>query len=163
MAVGAGASAYSTYAQSQAQKAAYNRQAKVAQRNAEYARLQAQDTRERGEDRAQEYLREADRLEGTQRAQFAASGVKLDSGTPLEIQSNTELLAEQDADIIRANAERVAYGQEMQAFNQQARGDLLDFRAANEDPLLAGTSTLLSGAGSVAGQWYQQKRTRRSI
>jgi hypothetical protein len=150
MAIGTGLQAYSAYQQSQATQEAYDRQAEIAEMNADYAREQAADALSRGRRKADDYRERAEQLQGQQRAGFAAGNIDLSSGSALEIQANTEYLAREDAEIIKENAAREAKGYVAQARNAAARGELYEQRASNESPALAAGTTLLSGAGRAA-------------
>ena len=89
-------------------------------------------------------------LKSTQTARMAANGVALDSGSPLDVLTSTDVMGEQDALTIRNNAAREAYGYNVQAANYKAQ-------AASANPFAAGVSTLLGSAGSVANNWYRYK------
>jgi len=135
-------------------QAAY--QAGVLRNNKILADRAAQDALDRGkvaEDRQRIQTRQ---LAGRQRAVLAANGVLVDSGSALDITSDTAMIGELDALTIRANAEREAEGFRQQGANFSSEADLADARgrqAKSSLPLQIG-GTLLSTTGSVASKWY---------
>lgn len=151
-------SAYSAMNQSQATQDAANYNAAVARNNAQVAEWQANDAVERGNKAVQDHMRKAAALKGTQTASMAARGLDLSEGTPLNILTDTDLFAEIDSNTIKNNAAREAWGYRAQASNSRATGGLYDMQAGNQNPMLAGAGTLLSGAGSVAEKWYQYRK-----
>lgn len=87
-------------------------------------------------------------LFGRQRAQLAANGVQLGSGSALDLLSSTKFIGDVNATTIHNNALRTAWGLQTQAtIDRSAAGAL--------NPSLSGMTTLLGGAGSVAGSWYR--------
>lgn len=121
-------------------------QRRAARFNAATARAQAEDARRRGELSVRQHYRDVAQLKGRQRASMAASGVVLTEGSPLAILTQTEHLANLDAQTIQENADRESHAFRMQAANYDAAA-----QAAN--PFLAAGSTLLTGASQVADRW----------
>jgi hypothetical protein len=68
--------------------------------------------------------------------------------------TDTDFMGELDARIIRQNAARESFGHRVTA--QQYRDDAALTRYGGESisPALAGATSLLTGAGSVASKWY---------
>lgn len=147
-------STYGAFKQSKADQQAARWNAHVADNNATLAEWEAQDALDRGEDAAQRHQLKVAGLKGTQRARIAANGIALSEGSPLRILTDTDFLGELDAQVIRANAGREAYSATTKA--QQYRDDsaMLNYQADSNSPLLAGATTLLTGATSVASKWY---------
>lgn len=139
-AVGTGMSAYSSYKTAQAAKDAANYNATVA----EYA---AQDAQARGEQEAMKARQQGDQLRSTQRVTMASRGLDLGAGTPQSLIDQTDYFAEVDQATIRNNAAKEAWSKRAQATGYRNE-------AGSINPMLAGTSTLLTGAGNVASQWY---------
>lgn len=153
-AVGVVASTSAAYTKSKADKAAYDYQAKIAENNAQADEWRAQDAIVRGQSaEAQQRLKTA-MLAGTQRAGMAAGGLDLAEGSPLNILTDTAYQGELDANTIKDNASREAWGYRTQASNDRGNADLLRSRAAMENPGRAAATTFLTGAGSVASSWY---------
>jgi hypothetical protein len=89
-------------------------------------------------------------LQGEQRAALAASGVEIDSGSGLEIQEASAREGEQDAAVIRFNAEREAWGYGVQATNYRNAASAARAQGRNAMTagiIGAGTSLLSVGQG----------------
>lgn len=155
MAVGTGMQAIGAYNQSKANKSAYAYQAQVNANNAKIAEWQAQDALQRGAKTEQRQRLQTAQLKSSQRARLAANGVALDEGSPLSILQDTDYMGEMDARTIQSNAAREAWGYRNQAAGYASDSAMLRSRSDAESPLLAGTSSLLTGAGSVAASWYR--------
>lgn len=148
MALTAASGAYAAYAQrtaARAEEAAANQNAKVAE-NA------AADALQRGAAEEGRHRDRVRRLIGTQRAGIGASGIELESGSPLELVSDTAALGELDALTIRSNAAREAYGYRAQGNDMRNQGRIARARGAN-----AVRSTLLSTAVSSWGNYSAAK------
>lgn len=106
-------------------------------------------TRNKGTE-AENRQREATaQLQAKQRAQIAAQGTALDSGSAADIVEDTRILGEADALRIRSN-----FADQAAALTDQ--GELIRNQgknAASVGKFNFGAS-LLKGAGSVAGAWY---------
>jgi len=118
----------------------------------------AAQAREAGRVKEKGFRERAERLKGTQRTGFAASGVVVDEGSALAVAEDTAELTELDALNIRHNAELQAFDYEVSARNERIgagnlneKADLLASRQRSS--LLPVAGTLLSGA-STFGQQY---------
>lgn len=154
MAAGVGMSTVGTYNKSKADKAAYEYQADVQRANAQVADWQAQDAVMRGKTAESTHRLKTANLKGSQRAALAARGIALDEGSALDVLTTTDVMGEADALMIRDNAAKEAWALRQQGRGIRANAALLDYRADSESPLLSASSTLLTGAGSVASSWY---------
>lgn len=125
---------------------------RIANMNAGLADQQAKDAIARGTVAELQLRRNTRRLIGSQRASAAASGVVVDSGTAGAIVSDTQMLAEQDAETIRNNAAREAWGYKVQAQDYRYKGQL----AMKEGKDQAWGTILTSGA-KLYGSGYKQK------
>lgn len=156
---GTAMSAYSMYSSGQAAKKQGEYQAKVAESNAEASRLAGLDAQNRGAQEAADKRQETMRLAARQRAM--ASGVDPDSGTMEAMQDETQTLGNLDALKVFNNAQREAYGLniERQNYLSQAAGA----RMAGADAARAGTigaaSSLLSGASQASYMGYKFNKT----
>lgn len=142
-AMGALTSAVGTFANAKAARSEANA-------NATLAETQARDALRRGEDEEAKRQLATAQLKGDQRASMAARGLDLTEGSPLSILNTTDVMGEADAATIRENAYREASGYYQQAANYRTKAD-------QSNPWLQGTSSLLTGAGTVAEKWYQYK------
>ena len=133
----------------------YRYQAQVDDNNRKVALWKAQDAQDRGaKDEAALRVKVA-QLKGRQKSALAASGVEIGDGSALDILGDTAALGELDALTIRSNAEREAYEQKVNASNLAANASMK--RMGADNALIAGrigaTTSLLSGAGSIASKW----------
>jgi len=79
--------------------------------------------------------------------------VALDSGSALNILEDTDYMGEQDALTVRNNAAKEAWAYRNQAAGALSDSSMLQSRANAESPGMAGFSSLLTSAGSVASRW----------
>jgi hypothetical protein len=103
-------------------------------------------------------------LKSRQRTALAASGVDMGVGSAARVLATTDYMTEVDVGEIRANAARAAFGYKVQTVNQKAaamsaRTQGVNYSAGSAfasasasgiSPSLAGVSSLLGSAGSVA-------------
>jgi len=125
------------------------------ERNSEIAQIEAQDAIRRGEDEENRIRRQVSRTQGQQRAAFAAAGVVVDEGTPLDVLQETAAEGEQDALTVRHNAAMEAWGHDVTAQNYRNDATLTRFQKtdpefARETTLIGGRSKLLDRAGGLA-------------
>lgn len=139
--VGAVASAYGSQ-----QQADY--QSKIAERNAKIADNQAQEALARGEQDAIEIQRRGAALRSAQRASLGAKGIDLGYGTAADLQDQTDFFTQSDVATARTNARKNAWGYQAQAGGFVAEGENARYQGN-----LATTSSLLSAAGKVADKW----------
>lgn len=175
--VGAGLSAYGQIQQGKTAKAIGNYNAAINDQNAQEtantaaynAALAEQDALQVEMDARENIVRkraENKRYQGAQRARFAKAGVT-EEGSPLEVMAETAALLEMDAQEINRqasiNAARIRSGgaetlrQGKFASNQykaQAGLDRTYGAAASQASKIGAASTLLSGAGKIAGSAY---------
>lgn len=134
--------------QADALKAQAKYEEQLAGFNAAVADFQRADAVERGERLAQDILKRGAQLIGQARAGFAGQGVRINVGTPLEIQQDLGAQAATDAQRARINSFREAFGFKIESINQTARGQMrsaeLEFRARD---------TLLTGGAQAARQF----------
>jgi len=130
-------------------------------------RAQASDERSIGRAEAERRLTAGAQLQGEQKTAFAASGVRVDSGSPLDIMADTEAAANLDADTIQLNAARSARVKMIDARNLRKMGRAGTKHAyANVLPTILGSGATFdyggrggqqaasSGAGMKAPQGY---------
>lgn len=117
---------------------------RAAKANARMYEAAAVDALDRGEQQAEMSGREYAQARGSARASFGARNVALDEGSPAAVVAGIEMVAREDAAIIRKNATREADGYRMQAYNARV----------SKPGFGKGLGSLLSGAGRVAKKWY---------
>lgn len=141
-AVAAAGSAYGIYASGQAQQAAGEYNAEVAEQQAVAARGSAAVDEEASRERSR-------RLQAAARAAYGASGVAQDEGSPLLVMMDNAAQAELEAQRIRYGGELAATGYGNQATLARTQGR----QAAEAGTVGAGISLLSSGA-SIGTRWY---------
>jgi hypothetical protein len=156
--------AYGAYTTSQSNKAQGEYQSAVAESNAKVANWQAEDSVVRGGEAAIQQQRQAERMRGTQVARLASNGLDISSGTPLAILEDTMFFGAQDANIIRNNAAREAWGHKVQASGSTASSMMYASAARAENPGLAAGTSLLSSAGQygMSGGFNSGAKTSQS-
>ena len=138
-AIGAGISAYGSYQQAKNAE-------KMAERNAQYAELQAQSAIERGGVAERQATLKAIQTMRSQRAAAAANGFSVNSGSPLDSILDTAQEGAQDALIVRSNAETEAWGYRQQAGNYRAQGEIDSIAGKT-----AALGSLVSSVGGISG------------
>lgn len=129
-------------------------QANAANYNAAVARNAAVFAQQQGEVNAQANDRKTAAMIGRQRAVYAAGGLDVNSGSPLDIQSDTAQFGRLNSLTIRNNAARQAYGYEANANLDEASAS--NYESAGNTALIG---SLIGTAGSVGSKWssYQQE------
>lgn len=127
--------------------------AQVQENNAVIFEARAEDALRRGKLEERRRRLVTDRVAGAQTAAFAASGVQVSTGSPLDVILSTVEQGELNAQIVRANAEREALGFTIEAQNLRSSASLslLRGREARKAGLLGAGSSLLGGAADVLG------------
>lgn len=154
-AVGAGASAYGAMESSAAQSSAANYQAQVALNNQKIADQNAQFALQTGQQEDAAKRQQTAQVTSQQRAITAASGIDPNTGSSQRIQGDTAALGELDAQTIRNNAARTAWGYQAQGANFGGQAALLQSQASDAASAgaLGAFSSLVGGASSVSNKW----------
>lgn len=129
---------------------------KVAKFNARVAENEATQTRNVGIEEENRQRQRTAQLLSRQRTQLAAQGIRLGTGSALDIEEDTLTLGEADALRIRSNFQRQAESLDLGAQLERQRGEAAEAagRSAFRTSLLkAGSGFLTSGEG-VASKWY---------
>lgn len=157
--VGTAVSMYGQYQQGKAQAGQYAYQAAVDRNNKIIMDRQAEDAIKRGEAEEDEHRRKVASIKADQRVGFASRGIDLGSDNVLDTLSDTAMLGELDALTIRNNAQREAYGYRVQGMNYEASAgnNMLASKNAKSASRTGMSSTLLSGASTVAGDYATYK------
>jgi len=92
---------------------------------------------------------------GTIRASAGAAGVDPNFGSPVRLQTSAADVGELDAETIRNNAARQAYGFRVQGtdFTAQAQLDSMQAQNALTAGNLQSFSSIVGGAGAFAEKW----------
>lgn len=132
-------------------------QAQVARQNEELMRRQAVDAIQRGQVAEDNRRRLTGQQIGQQTAALAGQGTDLE-GSPIEVLGDTAAAGELDAQTIRANAAREAYGYQVQGLGYNSQAILESTRAANSTytpNYLGAGASLLAGASSLGEKWWR--------
>lgn len=125
--------------------------------NSMVAQQNASLVREQGEVEAQKYGMGAAQRMGQIKATQASSGLDINSGSALQVQKSQQLVSDIDLDQIRSNAAKTAYNYDVQAVQDKNQGQLYFMAGSNaaQAGQINATSSIISGAGSVASKWLQ--------
>ena len=154
MAAGTASSTVGSYYSAKSQQTQLSLQADIAEANAAIAEVGAQSELARGQREEQNVRMRTAQLKGSQRAALAANGVDVGEGSALNILDSTDYMGEVDANTVRANAIRSAWGYRTQGMNQQVDAVARRGTAAGISPGMASATSLLGGATDVASTWY---------
>ncbi|HEX9613596.1 MAG TPA: hypothetical protein VGA05_08280 [Candidatus Bathyarchaeia archaeon] len=135
----------------------YTYQAGIAAMNAKIAKQNADYETSLGEVQAQQLGMKTRAQIGETRAIQGASGLDLNSGSNLEVRVSEAELGVQDQAMIRSNAARRAYGQEIIAAQETAQSNLDMMAASNAktEGFIGAASSILGAGGSVSSKWLQ--------
>jgi hypothetical protein len=123
----------------------------AAEYNAQVGEIQAADAYERGEFQKQLLAQDYLRAKGEGRAQIGSSGVRLDTGSSLDWERDLSETFVADRATIDENVSREVYG-----IRSQQRLDRLQGESAQTASMFGAGASLLSGAGTAAGYWYNR-------
>jgi len=137
--------------QADSKQALADYQAQVADNNRIAADQQAQYALSQGQAADEQQRQKTAQLIGAARAQMAAHGVELDSGSPLDIQSDDATMGELNALSAENSGEHQAYGYQVQAMDDQASAGLYGAQAAaiGQEAKWQKTNTLLNASESM--------------
>lgn len=126
----------------------------VADSNAKLADYQAEDAIQRGDKESSKLNKAVSGLVGNQRANFAAQGIDVGTGSASEVQRDTKFLGALDYLKIKTNAAREAFGYKVQAANYTSAGQFAYAAGQNEanNTILTGGLSAL-GSGIMAGRY----------
>lgn len=95
----------------------------------------------------------------SQRAAMAANGIDVNAaGTAQNVQKSTQYITDQNVQTITANAARAAMGYTQQEQSDISNAAAYRSAAASVSPTMAGATSLLTSASSVASNWYRNQR-----
>jgi hypothetical protein len=146
----------STLGQYQQQQSANKQaqyQAQVAENNALTQKRLADYALEKGRLDEQRQRLQTARLKGQQRLGYAAAGVDMADGSPLDTLEDTAAMGELDALNVRHGAALDAWQHEAGASDAFAQAGL--HRSSSASPLTQSLPTLVSGASGVADKWQR--------
>lgn len=150
-AMGTATQSYAAHQQAKADNLAAQWNAGVMENNALLKDIQANQALERGQHDVALAKMEGGLLLERQRASYAASGVKVDSGSALDVVAEQAGKNKYDQDMLKYNAELNAWGIRGEANN--LRQQAMMTRATGRSPGLAAATTMLGGATSLFNQY----------
>lgn len=104
-----------------------------------------------GDSQAQKIYQSTSQMKGTQRASFAARGLDLGVGSPLDVLTSTDVMGATDQATLKTNTQ-----QNINA--DYAKASYYKSQASNSNPFVAAVPTLVTGAASVNSKWYDDKK-----
>lgn len=143
--------------QATAQKDSLMYQGQVAENNAKTLELEAQDAQRRGEQDKINAQQRNNQVKGAQRVSLAARGLDLGEGTAKTLLDQTDYFGAVDQATIENNTNKDMWRIRVGAQNESDKAGLLSSKSNSIDPFMAGATTLIGGAGSVADKWYKYK------
>lgn len=147
--------AVGAYEQGQAASKAAKFNAQVERANAAISHENANIAGQAGAEQAFQVGLKNRATQGSIKANQAAAGVEVNSGSALDVRSSAAELGQLDALTVRSNAAREAYGYQQQAESHVAQSSLDLFEAKNDQTagLINAGSTFLGAAGSAASNF----------
>lgn len=137
------------------QKDMMRSQARLADINAGIAESNARNITRAGTIEESRVKLAGSQAKATQRTQMAGRGIDIaGSNTALARLTGTDLITEVDAQTVRSNALRAAWGQRFEAGDARRRASSLRASASSISPMLVGATSLVEGASQVASSWY---------
>lgn len=150
--------AITAYGSSKAQRSSLQFQAEMGEINARMSELSAKQALLAGERDEQKVRMATGQVKAGQRVALAANGIDMTSPTAQAQLATTDVLGEIDAITVQENAIRSAWGYRTQAVNARTEAAVARGAADGINPGAAAATSLLGGAGQVAGSWYQMNR-----
>lgn len=138
-------------------KTALGLQADLDEINARLAEGAARDSLGRGEREYGNSRLKTAAFKGQQRAEMSDSGFEIGYGSNAAILTSTDVVGELDAETIKANAVREAWGHRLEASNLKSSARVNRSTAKSINPGLDAAATLLTSGGQVAGEYYKLK------
>jgi hypothetical protein len=169
MVMTAASTAASMYAQSESQRVQQESAEAAAQANAQMAENEAATQQELAKNEISKGIadrerqqRQASRAMGQMRADMAASGLEMDSGSNLSLLAESAGEHQYDSATITSNAQQAAWQHQVGALNATNQKGLYDWQAANAGSgrnatMIGMGGTLLGGIGSGLGQYGKYK------
>ena len=127
--------------------------AQMAQRNQQIQTMQADDALARGQVQEDKVRAAGAQRIGTLTANLAAQGTDL-AGSPTDILADARQAGELDAQTVRSNAAREAWGYKVGAANAGAEAAM---RGSFSPSYLGAGASLLAGASGIADKWSRFK------
>ena len=160
MAAQGGLGVFSAYQSSKAQMEMSEYQASIYESNQRLAGLQADDAIRRGTKEADKMGAQTSAAIGSQRVAMAANGIELGYGSAADIEADTKAIGLENANTIRNNAWREAWGYKVDAANsgsQAAMTRLAGAGNAKATLITGGLKAIDAGSRYVDSQYRYTK------
>jgi len=158
-AAGGGASLIGSIFGAKSAKSSYQFQARMADINARIADGNARNIIAAGIVEESRIKMAGSQAKGSQIARMASSGIDLAGSPTAQARlAGTDLITEVDANTLRGNALRAAWGQRFEAGDQRSKALMARASASSISPAMAGFTSLLGTATQVASSWYALNR-----
>lgn len=144
----------------QSQKAQFAAEADLARINAASAENAARSALMVGQREQMRSRLATAQLKSKQQVALATNGVDLGEGSAARMIAETDILGEIDVNTLGANAVAAAWGYRTQATNFQMQASMRESQSKAVNPWIAGASSMLTSAGTVADHWYALNKTR---
>ncbi len=144
-----------------AQSKAANYNAQIQAQNSQIAQQNATQAAQAGEVQAEAAQQKTRAAVGGMLASEAASGIDVNSGSPLDVRSSSAMLGQQSALNIENNTGRTVWGYQTQASGFQDQSQL-DTMESQNDQIAGGVkadATILGGLGQATDQWAKYMNT----
>lgn len=158
-AVGAATGAVGSYYGAQAQKSSLGFAATIDNINAAAAERTAQAALLAGQRTEQAIDFNTAQLKSKQITATAANGLDVGNAGTARALTSTDVMGGIDAATANANAVRAAWGYRTQATSFSNDALLKQAGAGAISPFMSASTSLLGGATSVAGSWYQMRKS----
>lgn len=156
---GAGAQTAGSFFAAKSAKSSAEHRARMARINAKLAESDARASLARGERAEQAARMDTAQMKSAQRVGMAANGVDLTSETAAAVLTSTDYLGEVDANTIKANALREAWGHRIQATGMRGQAGMYAAEAKGISPGMDAFGTLLTGASQVASGFSSMEQS----
>jgi len=152
-------SIYGQQQQAKAQERAAEANAQMAANEAATQQQLAQQEIQKGVADRERQQRQAARQMGQMRADMAASGFEIDTGSNLSLLAESAAEHQYDSAVITSNSEQAAWQHLAGATNATNQQNLFDWQKSNIGPAadVASFGTLLGGIGASIGAYNQYK------
>jgi len=151
--LGTATKAVGAYNAASSQRDSLNYQASVSANNAIIDQDKAAIADQNGTIAVQNQDLKTAQIFGMQRANMAANGVDLGSGSAHDVLTSTELMGGRDAAQLETNAMREAWGYKTQANDLNANAAALHSMAESVSPINSAMTSLMSSAPQVSNTW----------
>lgn len=154
-AAGVGMSTVGSIFSAMSQKDMLRSQARLAEINAKISDANARNAIRAGTIEESRVKLATAQAKSVQRTQIASSGIDIaGSNTALARLTGTDVIGEVDAQTVRENALRAAWGHRFQAGDMRRSATSARAQASSISPFMSGFTSLINGAGQVASSWY---------